>query len=217
MTAERVWIDGGRLVAGEGSAVPLRHLNFPGAPQGLDVIVAQGAEPSRRGVAPAELGELLAETLPGRTLMRGADGQPAIRGAGGMHVSLSHAAGASALAVAPFAVGIDIECIDPDFDVLHFDPDVFGRDDFAFLQGLPAAARLDCFYRLWTLKEARLKRSGRNLSGHALPQILQDGDHQALSAREGSVGCDMSTTMVTLADRQYCLGVCWQPADAAGQ
>ncbi len=93
---------------------------------------------------------------------------PVVRGRDDVHLSLSHAAGATVLAVAPFAIGIDIECVDPELDALAIDPELFGPRDYAFLQGQAEPTRLRHFYRLWTLKEARLKRFGRNLAERPL-------------------------------------------------
>ena len=90
---------------------------------------------------------------------------------GGLMLSLSHALGATALAVAPFPVGIDIERCEPGVDALAIDAELFGKRDYAFLAAQDRDRQGDAFYRLWTLKEARLKRFGRTLADSELPDI----------------------------------------------
>jgi hypothetical protein len=181
----------------------IRHLRLPGAPQGLEIVVGDGANATRRGLAPRELDRLIATLLPGQTMMRFADGRPVVRGRDDLHLSLAHAAGVTALAVAPFAIGIDIECVDPTLDVTTFDPELFGRRDFASLQAQAGEVRLEHFYRLWTLKEARLKRFGRTLADSALPEILGEDER---------LGADMATGWLDRAGKRYCVGVCWAAA-----
>ena len=183
----------------------IHRLQPAGAPHGLQVAVAEGADDMRRGLATRELDRLIAALLPDRSIVRLAGGRPAVGGRDDLHVSLSHAAGATALAVAPLPVGLDVECVDPELDALAIDPDLFGPRDFAFLQEQPKTARVEHFYRLWTLKEARLKRFGRSLVDSALPDILTD---------DGRIGTDMSTTWLTTASKRYCVGLCWGAAVA---
>jgi hypothetical protein len=177
----------------------VRRVHFAGAPAGLDAIVAEGADTARRGLAPGELESLLELMLPGRVVRRSSDGRPTVCGQDGLVLSLSHAAGATALAVAPFPVGIDIESCEPDFDALAIDAELLGERDYAFLAAQDRERQGDAFYRLWTLKEARLKRFGRTLADSALPDIA------ALA------GDDMSTAWLDASARRYCLGLCWGP------
>jgi len=177
----------------------IHRLELAGAPPGLAVAVAQGADAGRRGVAVSELDRLIAALLPDQPVVRLSGGKPVVRGRDDVHLSLSHAAGASVLAVAPVPVGIDMECVDPELDVLAIDPDLFGPRDFAFIQQQDAATRIAHFYRLWTLKEARLKRSGRTLAETALPDIIGNS-------------ANMSAGWLTLASQRYCVGVCWAGA-----
>ncbi len=190
----------------------ITRLQLSGAPQGLEVAVAEGARRTSRGLAPPELDHLIAALLPDRPVVRLAEGRPTVRGCDDLHLSLSHAAGATALAVAPFPIGVDIECIDPELDALAIDPELFGVNDFAFVKGQAETAQVAQFYRLWTLKEARLKRLGRNLVSERLPDILKDGESPATFTLEGRIGADMSTGWLDRAGRRYCVGVCWGPA-----
>jgi hypothetical protein len=171
------------------------RLNLPGVPEQLQGVVAIGQNASRRGLAPHELEQLFNCLLPGRALVRNVGGQPVVRGSG-LHISLSHAEGLTVLALAPFPVGIDVERIDPEFDVLEFDPDLFGMEDFRELETCEAGSRCDHFYRLWTLKEAHLKRQGRSLVCDPLPNV--------------SGAPNTSTAWITRPTGRYCVGVSWQ-------
>lgn len=184
----------------------MHRLELAGAPQGLKIAVMEGGNSVRRGVAADELDRLIAALLPGQPVVRLASGRPVVRGRDDLHLSLSHAAGATALAVAPFAIGIDIERVEPDVDALAIAPELFSAHDFAFLKAQHAATRHEHFYRLWTLKEARLKRSGHTLADiKKLPEIIQ---------QDGSFDTNVATGLLTLGAKRYCVGVCWGAADA---
>jgi len=184
------------------------------APKRLQAVVAIGKNTSRRGLAPYELERLFSHMLPGYTVAREASGRPIVLGSS-LQISLSHADGVTALALAPFPVGVDVECVDPDFDILDIDPALFGEQDFRVLQTCDVSSRRDCFYRLWTLKEANLKLRGRNLLTDTLPSI--------------SGARDTSTAWITSTSGRYCVGavgsgplnlsprpVLGPPADRAG-
>jgi phosphopantetheinyl transferase len=170
-------------------------LNLPGAPRELQAVAAIGESTSRRGLAPHELERLFDYMLAGCEVVRDVGGQPVVHGSS-LHISLSHAEGLTALALAPFPVGIDIERIDPEFDVLEFDPDLFGIDDFHALETCETRSRRDHFYRLWTLKEAHLKRQGRNLLCGPLPNV--------------SGASNASTAWIVRPTGRYCVAVSWQ-------
>ncbi len=175
----------------------LHHLNLPGAPEWLQAVVAIGENASRRGLSAYELEGLCDHMLPGRAVMRETSGRPVVRGSS-LHISLSHADGLTALALAPFLVGIDVEWIDPEFDVFEFDLELFGAQDFHLLETCEGDSRRDHFYRLWTLKEANLKLRGRNL--------LSDPLHNISGAP------NTCTAWITRPTGRYCVGVSWQAA-----
>jgi 4'-phosphopantetheinyl transferase len=133
----------------------------------------------------------LVRTLLGRYLdapperlqfLAGPWGKPALRRGAEMQdirFSLSHS---GHLALFAFAhgreVGVDIECIQPDF---HWEPIAkrfFLPGEFAALSALPEAARGDAFFSFWTCKEACMKATGR---GFSLPpdrfEIFWKPDH----------------------------------------
>jgi len=184
----------------------MHRLQLADAPQGLKIAVMEGGNSVRRGLAADELDRLIAALLPGQPLVRLAGGRPVVRGRDDLHLSLSHTVGATALAVAPFPIGIDMECIDPELDALAIAPELFGPRDFAFVQQQDAASRLEHFYRLWTLKEARLKRLGRTLADTSLPEIV---------SHDGELAADMATSLLTLGTKRYGVGVCWGGAAVA--
>lgn len=184
----------------------VRRVTFAGAPAGIEAVVAEGADTTRRGLALRELDRLLELMLPSRVVERIPGGRPVVRGPGGLILSLSHTLGATAIAIAPFPVGIDIERCEPDADALAIDAELLGTRDYAFLAMQDEDRRRDAFYRLWTLKEARLKRFGLSLATAALPPIL-DGD--APRAGDGPLGRDMSTAWFDAPAHRYCLGLCW--------
>jgi hypothetical protein len=60
--------------------------------------------------------------------------------------------------------------------------------------------RLEQFYRLWTLKEAWLKRGGCTLAQTELPEVI---------GSDGRLDAGMSTDWLDVAGRRYCVGICW--------
>ncbi len=183
----------------------MHSLELASAPGGLRIAVMQGGDGARRGLAAEELERLIAASLPDQPVVRLKDGQPIVRGRDDLHVSLAHANGATALAVAPFPLGIDIEGVEPHLDVSEIAPELFSARDLAFLQSHDAAAQAETFYRLWTLKEARLKRQGLTLAQAPLPDIV---------GPDGRIAAGMSTSMLMLGEKRYCVGVCWDAAAA---
>jgi len=81
----------------------------------------------------------------------------------GVHFNLSHTQGMVAVAVAPFEHGLDVEPLDRGVS-LDIADHYFCPEEIAWLKSLPAARRGEGFLRLWTLKEAFIKATGRGLS-----------------------------------------------------
>jgi hypothetical protein len=194
-------------------ATSITPVQIPGAPSWLSVGVADG-DPRRRGVAADALGDLAGALLRGREMARDASGRPVVRG-GGVHVSLSHSAGVSVLAVAPCSVGVDIERIETGVDAAMFDAEVVGRHDLQLLQACECGEDGAAFYRLWTLKEAHLKERGLTLATSELPSILRDQCDARDLLTTGRVGCHMATRLISLCGHIYCVGVCWASTPAA--
>lgn len=81
--------------------------------------------------------------------------------------SLSHSANWVAAAIAPFPVGIDLECESKPRDLLALADEAFSPAECAELRLLPADEHAAAFYLYWTLKEATGKREGHGLRTEA--------------------------------------------------
>ena len=91
-------------------------------------------------------------------ITRGADGRPQVDAGGAVmpRFSLSHSGDWIACAVHPdVALGVDVECMDPDRDLTGIGAAVFSSDEQAWLLRQPAI--VPAFYRLWTGREALIK------------------------------------------------------------
>ena len=98
----------------------------------------------------------------------GAHGKPAARIGGrpaGVAFNLSHTRGLVGVAIADGAraLGLDVEPIDrrAPFGVARR---YFTAEEVGWLDRLPEAARAEGFFRLWTLKEAFIKATGKGLT-----------------------------------------------------
>ncbi len=61
-------------------------------------------------------------------------------------------------------IGVDIEYIKPDVEVMHLAENFFSETEIAMLKSLPEAIQKRAFYRCWTRKEAFIKAEGSGLS-----------------------------------------------------
>lgn len=81
-----------------------------------------------------------------------------------VHFNLSHTGGMVAVAVAHgLEVGLDVEAVDRKVELAVADRYFFGAEA-DWLSTLEPARRTEGFLRLWTLKEAYIKATGRGLS-----------------------------------------------------
>ena len=99
-------------------------------------------------------------------LESGASGAPRLRSLRddtGCHASLSHSGEWLAAALAPFAVGIDVEASRKPRDLLALAATAFSPAELELLQGLQERERPAAFYRSWTAREAVGKREGHGL------------------------------------------------------
>ena len=71
--------------------------------------------------------------------------------------SISHSGPWVACAVAEFALGLDVEQVDPGRDVLALAEQAFAPEQAARLRACPEAERIALFYRMWCLHEAHIK------------------------------------------------------------
>ena len=98
----------------------------------------------------------------------GPDGVPGLQSAAYdsgriIPASISHSGDRVAAAIAPFPVGIDLECQSRPRDLQALAEMAFSPTECAELIGLPESERASTFYLYWTLKEAVGKREGRGL------------------------------------------------------
>ena len=126
----------------------------------------------RRG-ARRETIEALLDAWLGRpvTIDHRPDGSPFLPAAPDAHVSLSHATGATALALHDRSIGIDISEIEPVGADAAVAKELFSQAEQAWLSSLDADARPAGFAQLWTLKEAVLKCRRRGLGVEGLPDV----------------------------------------------
>ena len=95
---------------------------------------------------------------------RGTFGKPNVRGAPGLHFSLSHARGVIGFALARWPVGFDVERIRVVPDMRAVAKLAFAEETCAALTATPQKARTALFYRFWTLGEAHIKATGLGIS-----------------------------------------------------
>ncbi len=77
-----------------------------------------------------------------------------------LHFSCSHSRGLFLVAVGPSELGVDVELVRNDFDVLAVADANFLASEAAQLRSLAGRARTIAFHRLWTAKEAFGKALG---------------------------------------------------------
>jgi 4'-phosphopantetheinyl transferase len=87
-----------------------------------------------------------------------------VRGLRALHVAISHSGNHVACAASAEPVGLDIEAPWRQRDITALAEGVCTATERARLLLLPAAERAGHFYRVWTLKEAWLKRRGEGVS-----------------------------------------------------
>jgi 4'-phosphopantetheinyl transferase len=89
-------------------------------------------------------------------------GKPCVAGLPSFHYNIAHSGRWIVCAVDCDPVGIDIEEIKPiSLDIAKY---FFSMQEYRWLMDQDEAARLSCFYELWTLKESFVKRLGKGLS-----------------------------------------------------
>lgn len=90
-------------------------------------------------------------------------GKPHLVGANMPEISLSHSRELVACAVAPVAVGLDVEyCREREFAALA--EQICAPDELHRFLSFPMIKRSEAFYRMWTLKEAIFKLHGRDIA-----------------------------------------------------
>ncbi len=89
-------------------------------------------------------------------------GKPFLSDYPGICFNLSHSGCYAACAVGPRPLGIDIQIHQPDYEKLI--DSVCTSDEKERLHPISNAARMTCFYNIWSLKESYVKALGRGFS-----------------------------------------------------
>ncbi len=96
----------------------------------------------------------------------GINGKPGLASPNPLQIefNLSHSEDAVVIAVCrEAAVGVDIESIKPNREILRIARRFFSKHEYTVLQSLPKTQRLSGFYNCWTRKEAFVKAVGSGL------------------------------------------------------
>lgn len=138
-------------------------------------------------------------------ILDAASGKPYLSGVGAPEISLSHSRELVACAIAPVAVGLDVEyCRERDFVALA--EQICGPAELRHFLSLPVFERSLGFYRMWTLKEATFKLYGRD--------NVQPGNPMPLAFHASGLryqyfwpGVDFFAALVARTDCTLCLKV----------
>jgi len=140
-------------------------------------------------------------------ILDAASGKPCLNGVGAPEISLSHSRELVACAIAPVAVGLDVEyCRERDFVALA--EQICGPAELRRFLSLPVSERSLGFYRMWTIKEAAFKLDGRyNVRvGSPMPLAFHAN---GLRYQYFQPSVDFLATLVARTDRTLCLT--WHP------
>ncbi len=139
----------------------------------------------------AVLGDLMARSaILGRASIKNKDlffgtndyGKPFLHNPSGLHFNISHSGKWVACAVDNNPVGIDVEEVKPiDFKIAER---FFSASEYESIISQPEEKRVNCFYRIWTLKESFVKAEGKGLS-IPLHSFSMEIDQDSIKAKIG--------------------------------
>ncbi|MBU2928312.1 4'-phosphopantetheinyl transferase family protein [Winogradskyella psychrotolerans] len=89
--------------------------------------------------------------------------------------NVSHAGDYALIAIGPCELGVDIECINPQFEYDEILTTVFSTEEINFIND-SEDERYD-FYKLWTRKEAIVKATGQGIDDNVFKIPVKDGSH----------------------------------------
>ena len=134
-------------------------------------LVPHGATARRclcRAVLRSLLGEYLGRPPASLRMVNGPWGKPGLVDAGGSvwpEFNVSHSGDAALIAISERgAVGVDVEVLRPDRDLLAMARLAFTAEETAQLAAVHGEERLRQFYGTWCAKEAAMKADGRGLA-----------------------------------------------------
>ncbi|HKG53037.1 MAG TPA: 4'-phosphopantetheinyl transferase superfamily protein, partial [Anaerolineales bacterium] len=82
-----------------------------------------------------------------------------------LNFNLSHSGSMALYAITRnMEIGVDIECIQSDFEYEEIAQRFFSVNEVAVLRTIPTEKKLEAFYNCWTRKEAYIKALGKGLS-----------------------------------------------------
>ena len=91
----------------------------------------------------------------------GVNRKPELRWPGGWHFNVSHSGNWILIAIGKVRVGVDLEWVKPDFAFHDLMPSSFSPAEQQYIDA--CANTRQCFYRLWTRKEALVKATGKGI------------------------------------------------------
>ena len=120
-------------------------------------------------------------------LAREPGGKPVITGTGAPHFSITHSAGAAAVAVSAAPVGIDVEHV-RDLRRARAATRILHPETIAHIRALPQAEQAEAIIDAWTQREAHVKAVGGGMfrTPDSLPfDVAQRDAVQSLPGRDG--------------------------------
>jgi len=133
------------------------------------------------------------------TFQIGPHGKPALAAAHGapLHFNLSHSGELALVAISKTAeVGADVEYIRPLRDPIALAKRYFTPGELSELTSTPQAERTDCFFRLWTQKEALLKATGQGIANGLQRFEVTSQSGGGLVAVDGQAGAEFGWSLV---------------------
>lgn len=128
----------------------------------------------RHGMLRMLLGAYLGSSPSRLNFTAGPNGKPEIqtcRREGRTYFNVSHSRDVAIFGITGACpIGVDVECIQPVPDYEGIAREFFSQTEAESLMGLPAKLRFECFYNLWTRREALVKATGDGLGSGQMPQ-----------------------------------------------
>lgn len=139
-------------------------------------------------------------------------GKPFLSRYPGIRFNLSHSGCHAACAIGPDPLGIDIQIRQPGFEDLI--DSVCTPEETKRLHSVSNAARMTCFYDIWSLKESYVKALGRGFSinPRSVSTTRRSDTRYSVTSSETTTVCDALLLPDTVPG--YSLAVCVRPDSA---